>query len=69
MPCNCYHCHQYLPHPRFDHWVVPGIRAGVVCDHCGRHFEVWKGELWFVKETKKQIIINKVNLNILIISY
>jgi len=45
MPCNCYHCHQYLPHPRFDHWVVPGIRAGVVCDHCGGHFEVWKGEL------------------------
>ena len=45
MPCNCFYCGKYMQHPPFDHWVIPGIRAGVVCDACGRHFEVWSGEL------------------------
>lgn len=45
MPCRCFYCQKYMEHPRFDHWVIPGIRAGVVCDGCFRHFEVWKGEL------------------------
>jgi len=45
MPCNCYWCHKYMEHPEFDHWVIPGIRAGVICDGCGGHFEVWKSEL------------------------
>jgi len=34
-----------MEHPEFDHWVIPGIRAGVICDGCGGHFEVWKSEL------------------------
>jgi len=33
-----------MEHPPFDHWVFPG-RASVICDRCGRHFEVWAGEL------------------------
>jgi len=33
-----------MEHPPFDHWVFPG-RASVICDGCGRHFEVWAGEL------------------------
>lgn len=45
MPCNCFWCLKYMQHPTFDHWVVPGIRAGVVCDRCGRNFEVWTHEL------------------------
>ena len=45
MPCKCFWCQKYMEHPRFDHWVVPLVRASVVCDGCGRHFEVWKGEL------------------------
>jgi len=52
MPCNCYWCHKYMEHPRFDHWVTPGIRAGVVCDGCYRHFEVWTHELWEFKNWK-----------------
>ena len=44
MP-NCYYCHKYMQHPIFDHWVMPGVRAGVICDGCHRHFEVWAYEL------------------------
>jgi len=51
-----------MQHPPFDHWVVPGVRASVNCDGCGRSFEVWAGELWYkAKKTKKLIIINQVN--------
>jgi len=42
---NCPSCGKYMQHPPFDHWVVPGVRAGVRCDGCLRHFEVWIGEL------------------------
>ena len=45
MPCNCFYCHKYMEHPPFFFFFIPGIRAGVICDRCGRHFEVWKGEL------------------------
>ena len=44
-----------MEHPPFDHWVVPNIRASVVCDGCHRHFEVWAGELWY--QAKKQKIL------------
>ena len=44
MPCNCFYCKKYMEHPPFYHWVFPG-RASVICDRCGRHFEVWAGEL------------------------
>lgn len=44
MPCNCFYCKKYMEHPPFDHWVFPG-RASVICDRCGKHFEVWAHEL------------------------
>ena len=51
-----------MEHPHFDHWVVPGIRASVVCDGCLRHFEVWKGELWYqAKKTNNFVMINQIN--------
>jgi len=34
-----------MQHPPFDHWIVMSVRAGVRCDACDRHFEVWAGEL------------------------
>ena len=43
--CNCYYCRKWMEHPPVDHWVVPGIRAAVKCDGCGRVFEVWAAEL------------------------
>ena len=49
---NCPSCGKYMQHPPFDHWVVPGVRAGVCCDNCGRHFEVWIGELWYQAKNK-----------------
>ncbi len=45
MPCNCFYCGKYMQHPKFHHWVALGVRAGVVCDGCGQHFEVWSHEL------------------------
>ena len=56
MPCNCYWCHKYMEHPEFDHWVIPGIRAGVICYGCGGHFEVWKSELWWYNKIKNWYI-------------
>lgn len=42
---NCPYCRKWMEHPPVDHWVIPGVRAGIACDKCGRHFEVWAGEL------------------------
>ena len=55
-----------MQHPPVHHWVIPGVRAGVVCDGCGEHFEVWAAELWHKLEIiKESIIINKFNINII----
>ena len=43
---NCFYCKKYMQHPPFDHWIdIFHARAAVVCDGCGRHFEVWANEL------------------------
>ena len=66
---NCYYCGKYMQHPPFHHWVALGVRAGVVCDGCGEHFEVWAHELWHQPKIRKEsIIINKLNTNINIIN-
>lgn len=49
-----------MEHPPVDHWVVPGIRAAVKCDGCGRVFEVWAGELWYYHKLLNIIIIKPI---------
>ena len=47
-----------MQHPPFHHWVALGVRASVVCDGCGEHFEVWAHELWYQNNNKRINISN-----------
>ena len=47
MP-KCPGCgHDFIaPRSNVDHWIDPlKLRASIICPACGRHFEVWAGEL------------------------
>lgn len=45
MSCYCFYCRMYMEHPTFQNWLIPGLRAIVKCDGCGREFQVWFNEL------------------------